>query len=160
MEDVANDCASRGGHDTDRPWQEGEGTFPCRIEQPVCLESCLELFEKRQERTFARHFHRVDHDLVVGAPGVCGEFASGDHFDPVLRDKGETPGIAFPHDAVDPRVFILQREIEVPRRCPLETRNLSANADMAEALLHMAFEGCRNFADRKHARIVALPLLG
>ena len=113
MENVADHRAGGRGDDTDGTRQKGQRLFAIDCEQAFGSKLGLELFEQRHQRAFARQFHPFDHDLIFGAAGIGGEFASGDHLHPILRRKGQPLRPALPHHPVDDRIIILEREIEM-----------------------------------------------
>ena len=160
VQDVADDRAGGGCNDADRARQEGQRLLALGREQSFARQRRLELFQQRHQRAFARQLHPVDHDLIFGSPGIGGELARGDHLHPVLRREGQALCPAFPHDAVDDGIIVLQAEIEMPRRRPLETGNLAAQPHMAEPVLHSALEHSRQFADAERRRVVACAFLG
>jgi hypothetical protein len=101
-----------------------------------------------------------DHDLIFGPTGIGGELAGSDHLHPVLRLEGEPLRPALPHHPVEHGIVVLERQIEMARGRALEARNLAAQANMAEAILHRALEQARQFADTERRRVVPRPFLG
>jgi hypothetical protein len=92
--------------------------------------------------------HAFDDDLVFRAAGVGCQLAGDDHLQAIFGAERKLGGDAFPHDAIDDGIGILQCQIDMAGGGALEAGNLPAHADMAILVLHRALERMGEFADR------------
>src|SRR3546814_16254690 len=81
-----------------------------------------------QQRALTGQLQRLDDDLVLGAAGIAGEAAGGDHLHAVLGRYAEAPRVAAPADRVEHRIGILQRHVAMARGGALEAGALAAHA--------------------------------
>ncbi len=119
VEDVADDGPGRRCDHADHARQERKPALLRLVEQPFGGERPAALVQQGHQRALAGKLHPVDHDLVLGPPGISGELAGRDDLGAVLRPEGEARRLPFPDDRVDARRFILQREVTMPRCVPL-----------------------------------------
>src|SRR3546814_2478028 len=88
-----------------------------------------------QQRALTGQLQRLDDDLVLGAAGIAGEAAGGDHLHAVLGRYAEAPRVAAPADRVEHRIGILQRHVAMARGGALEAGDLAAHAHPLEGPL-------------------------
>ena len=157
MEDIANHRARGRGDHADGPREEGQRALAFRSEQAFGSQPRAGFLEQRQQGTLACQLHPLDHDLVLGAPGIGGDLAAGDHLHPVLGPEDEARGGALPHHPVDHGLVVLQAAIEMARSRALHPRQLAANAHEAEPVLHHTLQAARKIAHAERLGIVARP---
>ena len=155
MEDIANHRARGRGDHADGPREEGQRSLAVGSEQAFGSQPRPGFLEQRQQGTLACQLHPLDHDLVLRSPGIGGQLAARDDFEPVFGLERQSLGVASPHDPVEHRLFVLERAIHVAARRALHPRQLAAQADETEPILDGALERLRNFADRQRLGVVA-----
>ncbi len=115
MKNVANNGARRRGDDTDRAWSERQGAFAVGGKQAFGMQFLLQSLQLSQERTDAGDFHLLDDDLVFRRRREGGDPAGDDDFQAIVGLGLQARHLAFPDDAVDRRLVVLQRQIDVTR---------------------------------------------
>ena len=140
VEDVADHRPGGRGDDADPARQEGQRALAIPVEQPLRLEPGAGLGQQGKQGALARDLHPLDDDLVVGAAGIGGELAGGDHLHPVLGQEGQALRRAAPHHPVEPRALVLEAEVEVARGRALHPGKLAAHPHEGEAVLDRALQ--------------------
>src|SRR3546814_3445909 len=81
------------------------------IEEALSREFFPAVLQQLQQRALTGQLQRLDDDLVLGAAGIAGEAAGGDHLHAVLGRYAEAPRVAAPADRVEHRIGLLQRHV-------------------------------------------------
>ena len=131
--DVAEDGSLSRSHHANPAGQKGQRPLACAIEQPLGEEFLLERLEGQGQGARARGFDARDLKLKPAAAFVDGQLASAAHELAVAQAKLEAAGVARVHHAVELRLGVLEREIEVSVGRTLEARDLALDAHIAEA---------------------------
>ena len=155
VQDVANDGAGRAGDNADRARIEGDGRLAGRIEQALARQFDLQPFELGQEGAGAGRLHRFDHDLVRRPRRVGGDLAGDDDLEACLRLDAEAARRAFPDHAVDSRLVVLQRQIDVAGGVAIDLGHLASQPDVAEPVLQRALQGEGQLGNRQGWIVVA-----
>src|SRR5690606_8854559 len=92
-------------------------------------------FERPKQRPLAGELHRFHHHLQSPTLLVDGNDAENPHEHSILRIQPYEPGLASKHHRPKLCLIILQGEVAMPGRMPLEVRNLTFYPDTAEATL-------------------------
>jgi len=113
------------------------------------------LRDEGQQGARARRLHALDDDLIRGPGRVGGDLAGDDDFQPAFRLGAQALDHALPDDAVDGRLVVLQRQIDMARGVAVHLGDLAAQADVAEAVLQRALEREAQLRDRQGRIVVA-----
>ena len=149
VQDIADHRACRRGHHADDARHERQKLLARRLEQAFGGQPLLALLQQRHQGADAGRLQIVDDDLVVRLAGIGGELAGGDHLHALFRPEFQPRERAPPHDGVEPRAVVLQREIGMAggMRAAI-AGNLAAHAHVTELVFHRALQRAGNLAHR------------
>jgi hypothetical protein len=116
--------------------------------------SSAAILEQLEQGALARELDRFDHDLIARARRIGRDPAGDDDLHPVLGPERQVARRAAPADAVDHRLVVLEREIEMAGGGPLETRDLAPDPDMGELILKGPLERPADLADREFRQVM------
>src|SRR3546814_17171400 len=85
------------------------------IEEALSREFFPAVLQQIQQRALTGQLQRLDDDLVLGAAGIAGEAAGGDHLHAVLGRYAEAPRVAAPAYRVAHRPALLHRPVATAR---------------------------------------------
>jgi hypothetical protein len=153
VQDVADDRAGRRGHDSDDVGQEGQLALAVGVEQPLRGEPAATLLDHPEQRALARHLHLVDDELVLRARAVGRDAAGADHLQPRLRLHLQPRDLAAPAHAVDQRIGVLEREIDMAGGRARHPGELAAHAHALEVGFEPPLDGAGQVRHRHLGKI-------
>ena len=92
-EDVTDSRSGDRGHDSDGAGKRWQGFFPLQVEEPLCSQPLLELFERQLKRADTLGLDMLEHDLILAPRLIDSEPTAHDHVEPFLESKPEPYGV-------------------------------------------------------------------
>lgn len=151
VEDIADGRAGGRGDEADAARVGWERALALGGEKALGVELLLELFEGGLQRAESLQFHGGDAELILPARFVDGEVAAQDDFAAVLQQITRIAGFGAEEDAVQLRVGVLEREIDVAGALGAEVGDFAGDPDVADLGFEQAANLAREFGDGENA---------
>src|SRR5690606_16330570 len=149
-DDVPHRCAAGRGDHADARRVGGQGALALGSEQALVLQFQLERLERLAQRAVAGRLQGVENHLVVAAPFVQADPATGTHQQAVAQVHAHPGGILAEQGAAYLGATVLEGEIHVAGRRARQVGQLALDPDLREDLLQQSARPGIELADGQH----------
>ena len=129
-DDVADDSAGGRGDDADALRESRERAFAVGVEEAFCEEAGFELLVGELKRTGAARFHGFGDELELPTALVDGDAAANQNGEAIGRAEAEELRLAAEEDDGELGFAVLEREVDVARRCRAAVGDLAFNPEI------------------------------